>query len=235
MGLGFNMSSTLLTLFMRLPNSRTAESEGESTSTSSNQELTRDTADYIGLKLSSAACFDPSAAVGLWERMDAAEHAPGSSGGLSVDFLSTHPASKRRMESIRGWLPEVRDLSLVRSSGLLTRCTDERHQVAVLWLHAGSLPAVPVALLLTEVAKDPSASLTPRRARATGHRAQAVRNHRHPETQASNRDALTDTGSGSPASPTSLAPAFLVFALCQRRRTSRTTRNLHMAAHTCHS
>lgn len=64
-------------------------------------------ADYIGLQLATAACYDPRAAKGLWERMD--------STGSSVDFLSTHPASSKRVTKVEAWAKEVRP----RPTGIL--------------------------------------------------------------------------------------------------------------------
>ncbi|KAF2218902.1 peptidase family M48-domain-containing protein [Elsinoe ampelina] len=61
-------------------------------------------ADYIGLIMMSEACYDPSAAADMWERMDQLEK---RDGGGPPQFLSTHPASRNRMESIKGWLPKA--------------------------------------------------------------------------------------------------------------------------------
>jgi predicted Zn-dependent protease len=49
------------------------------------------------------SCYDPSAAVGLWRRMAAAEK------GAPPQFLSTHPSSLSRVERIRGWLPQAEE------------------------------------------------------------------------------------------------------------------------------
>ncbi|THY34900.1 hypothetical protein D6D01_01771 [Aureobasidium pullulans] len=58
-------------------------------------------ADYIGLMMMSQACYDPSAAVGLWSRMHDAEE------GAPPQFLSTHPSSHNRMEKIQSWLGDA--------------------------------------------------------------------------------------------------------------------------------
>ncbi|KAH0366608.1 hypothetical protein KCU65_g5217, partial [Aureobasidium melanogenum] len=58
-------------------------------------------ADYIGLMMMAQACYDPSAAVGLWSRMHAAEH------DAPPEFISTHPSSHNRMEKIQSWLGEA--------------------------------------------------------------------------------------------------------------------------------
>lgn len=76
---------------MTLPNSRKNESE----------------ADFIGLQLANAACFDPRSATGLWQRMGGAEGGGGKKGGVNVDFLSTHPASGKRVEKVTEWAEEV--------------------------------------------------------------------------------------------------------------------------------
>ncbi|OQD65743.1 hypothetical protein PENPOL_c005G08877 [Penicillium polonicum] len=78
-------SSFLLNLMYSLPNSRTQEAE----------------ADNIGLMMMSKACFNPEAAVKLWARMHEQEkQAP-------PQFMSTHPSSYNRMETIQGWLDKA--------------------------------------------------------------------------------------------------------------------------------
>jgi hypothetical protein len=85
----FDVSGTtskyITDLVLSLPNGRTQEAE----------------ADHIGLLLMARSCFDPNAAIGFWQRMGQAEkYAP-------PQFLSTHPSSHNREDSIRGWLPEA--------------------------------------------------------------------------------------------------------------------------------
>nr|POF17116.1 mitochondrial metalloendopeptidase oma1 [Quercus suber] len=76
-----------ISLAFTLPGSRTNESE----------------ADYIGLLMMAASCYDPAAAMGLWARMEAAEkNAP-------PQFLSTHPSNHNRLEKIREWLPQAQE------------------------------------------------------------------------------------------------------------------------------
>ena len=58
-------------------------------------------ADRIGLSLMAMAGYDPSAAVGFWERMAAAS-GPGGAG-----FLSTHPSDQKRIADIKKYLPEA--------------------------------------------------------------------------------------------------------------------------------
>jgi len=79
-------SQSIVDMFLSLPNSRTQEAE----------------ADHIGLLIMAQSCYDPEAAVGLWQRMAEAEkYAP-------PQFMSTHPSSYNRMDTIRGWLPEAK-------------------------------------------------------------------------------------------------------------------------------
>ncbi len=59
-------------------------------------------ADRIGLILMARAGYDPAKAVPFWQRMDAL------SGGQSMEFLSTHPSSARRVADIVQALPEAR-------------------------------------------------------------------------------------------------------------------------------
>ena len=103
----FDMSGSsaqgILTLALELPNSRKLESE----------------ADYIGLLMMAQACYDPTAAVGLWERMaNAEQYSPPS-------ILSTHPASQKRMTVIEEWLPQARQKREESQCGLTTRYKDD--------------------------------------------------------------------------------------------------------------
>ncbi len=59
-------------------------------------------ADQIGLILMAKAGYDPSAAVGFWERM-----AKVKQGGSPPEFLSTHPSDETRIAQIKQWLPEA--------------------------------------------------------------------------------------------------------------------------------
>ena len=84
---GMPFEGILKDLLLNLPFSRRCETE----------------ADYIGLVLMARACYDPRAAVSVWQRMSKAE------GALAAvpAFLSTHPASRTRVEQLRKWLPEA--------------------------------------------------------------------------------------------------------------------------------
>ncbi len=61
-------------------------------------------ADYMGLAIMRMAGYDPAAAIGFWQRMQAAT----ARRGRPPEFLSTHPSGGRRLEQIRDWLPEIR-------------------------------------------------------------------------------------------------------------------------------
>jgi len=72
---------------LELPNSRTAEAE----------------ADRIGIELAAKAGYDPHAAVTLWEKMAKV----GGDGKSRMDFLSTHPAPVKRLETLAGLVPQM--------------------------------------------------------------------------------------------------------------------------------
>ena len=59
-------------------------------------------ADYVGLMLMSAACFDPREAIPLWERMSAA-----SGGQAPPEFASTHPNPGTRIQNLEALLPKA--------------------------------------------------------------------------------------------------------------------------------
>ncbi|MBC8006436.1 MAG: M48 family metallopeptidase [Prolixibacteraceae bacterium] len=73
---------------LELPNSRTAESE----------------ADRIGIELAAKAGYDPHAAVTLWQKMATVG---GGDGKSRTDFLSTHPAPVKRMETLAELVPQM--------------------------------------------------------------------------------------------------------------------------------
>lgn len=61
-------------------------------------------ADYIGLVYLAKACFDPTEAPKLWERMRQANpQAP-------PEFLSTHPNPDTRIEQFQKWMPEAQEI-----------------------------------------------------------------------------------------------------------------------------
>ena len=74
------------TVGVQLPNSRQQEAE----------------ADRIGIELAAKAGYDPHAAPRLWEKMMQA-----TGGGGKSDFLSTHPASEKRMEALTALIPQM--------------------------------------------------------------------------------------------------------------------------------
>ncbi len=59
-------------------------------------------ADRIGLILMAQAGYDPREAVGMWERMRAANR-----GARAPEWLSTHPTDDTRIANIRSWVPEA--------------------------------------------------------------------------------------------------------------------------------
>ena len=59
-------------------------------------------ADYLGLIFSSLAGYDIRESVKIWERMKEA-----NKGNEPPEWMSTHPSSIRRIESLKQWIPEV--------------------------------------------------------------------------------------------------------------------------------
>jgi Zn-dependent protease with chaperone function len=88
-----SLNRLLMNGLLQLPASRAMERE----------------ADYVGLIMMARACFNPSEAVHVWERMTQYEQrAAGRLGGGSIpEFFSTHPSSPHRIELIRSWEPEA--------------------------------------------------------------------------------------------------------------------------------
>lgn len=96
-------SGTLMMIFLptanllsELPHSRTQELE----------------ADHIGMHLAARACYDPSAAKRVFQRM----REDSSSGIQPPEFLSTHPSHDSRLVKMDDWLPEARRI-LERDGG----------------------------------------------------------------------------------------------------------------------
>lgn len=85
-GLALSAAGAAAIVALELPNSRAAESE----------------ADRIGIELAAKAGYDPNAAVTLWEKM-----AKVGGGSSKFDFLSTHPAPAKRMETLAGLVPQM--------------------------------------------------------------------------------------------------------------------------------
>ncbi len=84
-GLTTTAASAAAALAIKLPNSRTAESE----------------ADRIGIELAAKAGYDPRAAVTLWEKM-------AKLGGPQPPvFLSTHPSPENRRETLQALIPQM--------------------------------------------------------------------------------------------------------------------------------
>ncbi|KAF3924889.1 hypothetical protein ABW21_db0206448 [Orbilia brochopaga] len=92
-GIPGELSQGLLQLAVDQPKSRAQESE----------------ADYIGLLMMSKSCFDPKAAVTLWERMQVVEK---QRGGVPPEILSTHPSSEHRQADLTALLPKAYQIAI---------------------------------------------------------------------------------------------------------------------------
>ncbi|SCU85567.1 LAFA_0D16424g1_1 [Lachancea sp. 'fantastica'] len=84
----------ILDSFLKMPASRQMETE----------------ADHIGLMVMSRACFKTEEAIHLWERMAQFEQKMKGAGRFAPEFLSTHPASERRIENMKAWMPSALEL-----------------------------------------------------------------------------------------------------------------------------
>lgn len=99
-------SNAIANLVLNLPNSRTQEME----------------ADHIGLLIMAESCYDPEAAVDLWERMAKAEEFS------PPQFLSTHPTSYNRRDLIKTWLPQAREKYEEANCGMVSRYASDFQQ-----------------------------------------------------------------------------------------------------------
>ncbi|KAI0791292.1 peptidase family M48-domain-containing protein [Abortiporus biennis] len=81
-------SRILATFLYSLPNSRKQELE----------------ADEIGLKITAKACYDPRAAIEMFDRLGKLEASMGRS---KLSFMYTHPTSEQRIQRLERLLPEA--------------------------------------------------------------------------------------------------------------------------------
>ncbi|RDW91109.1 hypothetical protein BP5796_02274 [Coleophoma crateriformis] len=86
-GLGQFLGDLALDLGFARPASRQQESE----------------ADYIGLMMMAKACYDPRAAVGLWQRMAQAQ------ADEPPEWVSTHPSNETRVAQMMKWLDKAEE------------------------------------------------------------------------------------------------------------------------------
>ncbi len=82
---GMQLTNAAVEYGLTLPNSRSAETE----------------ADLLGIELAARAGYNPQAAVTLWQKMAQA------SSGAPPEFLSTHPASASRINTLQAVVPKV--------------------------------------------------------------------------------------------------------------------------------
>ena len=59
-------------------------------------------ADYLGLIFTSLSGYDIRESVKIWERMQESYK-----GKEIPEWMSTHPSSKRRIETLKQWIPEI--------------------------------------------------------------------------------------------------------------------------------
>ncbi|KAF3911824.1 hypothetical protein AA313_de0208171 [Arthrobotrys entomopaga] len=97
-GIPGGFSQQLLQLAIDRPRSRAQESE----------------ADHIGLMMMAKSCYDPNAAVGLWERMQVVEKQM----TVPPEILSTHPSSHRRQIELAALLPQAYQVAIDSECGV---------------------------------------------------------------------------------------------------------------------
>uniref|UniRef100_A0A7S2U3T5 Peptidase M48 domain-containing protein n=1 Tax=Lotharella oceanica TaxID=641309 RepID=A0A7S2U3T5_9EUKA len=96
------LQQSILNIMLSLPNTRAQETE----------------ADYLGLLLSSAACYDPRQAPVLWEKFAAMKEAKGQE---PPEILSTHPHSNKRAENLIGWQKDAYEMRTMCKCGPLVK------------------------------------------------------------------------------------------------------------------
>lgn len=85
----------LTTVLFELPSSRDHEKE----------------ADFAGLIMLARACFNINEATTFWKRMASFEQSQGIGRRMKMvpELLSTHPATKNRIENMENWMPQAED------------------------------------------------------------------------------------------------------------------------------
>lgn len=77
-------------------------------------------ADYIGLMMMAKSCFNPQAAVTLWQRMQIAE----KNHPAPPELLSTHPGSAHRQERLQELLPKAQQAAAESGCGGITNYSE---------------------------------------------------------------------------------------------------------------
>ena len=88
-------------------------------------------ADYIGLLLMAKSCYDPEAAVKMWQRMEIAQKAAGQS---VPEWFSTHPSNENRIKKLQEWLPKAEEARAETGcSSTIQYQQDFQHVLKTLW------------------------------------------------------------------------------------------------------
>ncbi|KAI8052053.1 peptidase family M48-domain-containing protein [Syncephalis plumigaleata] len=85
-------------------------------------------ADQIGMQLMAQACYEPSAAIAMWHRMNQKQKVQ------PIQYISTHPSHESRIKYLEKWLPEAQ-VTLANSDchAELSNLADAFHRAWARW------------------------------------------------------------------------------------------------------
>lgn len=118
------LGNSVTQLILELPNGRVQETE----------------ADHIGLLMMAESCYDPRKAPELWKRMSENEK---KMGGAPPQFLSTHPSSGTRGETMQKWMPEAMEKYNESDCSVTGRVADEFRKLTDIgssWRRSAPIP-----------------------------------------------------------------------------------------------
>ncbi|KAK6358439.1 hypothetical protein TWF730_007772 [Orbilia blumenaviensis] len=104
-GVPGDLGHRMLQFAIDMPKSRAQESE----------------ADHIGLLIMAKSCYDPKAAVAVWERMEILE----KKRPVPPEILSTHPSNRRRQTDLTALLPKAYEIGLESDCAVTSQYADQ--------------------------------------------------------------------------------------------------------------
>lgn len=109
-GLGRILGEFALGYGIVMPASRTQESE----------------ADYIGLMLMAKSCYNPGAAVKVWQKIEKTQQAASQE---IPQWLSTHPSNATRIKQLEEWMPKAEEAQAETGCATTIQYQDDFQQV----------------------------------------------------------------------------------------------------------